>query len=69
MFTIDLFLEQCRLLTTMKDEIRNSRAVVEKAEFEQNKIIGELVEKAIGQRYLSTYSILSTNVMSYHLDR
>ncbi|KOB69301.1 Aspartyl/glutamyl-tRNA(Asn/Gln) amidotransferase subunit B, partial [Operophtera brumata] len=45
-----MFLEQCRLLTTMKEEIRKSRDIVEKAEIEQNEIIRELVKKAIGRR-------------------
>ncbi|KAF9803620.1 hypothetical protein SFRURICE_018550 [Spodoptera frugiperda] len=46
----DMFLEQCRLLTTMKEEIRNSKLLLEKTELAHNQIFVDILKKAIAQR-------------------
>ncbi|KAF9415856.1 hypothetical protein HW555_006608 [Spodoptera exigua] len=45
----DMFLEQCRLLTTMKEEIRSSKLMLDKAELAHNQIFVDILKKAIEQ--------------------
>ncbi|KAJ2944464.1 hypothetical protein O0L34_g3809 [Tuta absoluta] len=46
----DVFLEQCRLLTEIKDEIRESKSIVEKSEQAQNQFIAELLKQALSEK-------------------
>ncbi|XP_075991856.1 enhancer of mRNA-decapping protein 4-like [Anticarsia gemmatalis] len=46
----DMFLEQCRLLNTMKDEIRSSKVMITKTEHAHNAILVDKLKKAISQR-------------------
>ncbi|XP_037866562.1 enhancer of mRNA-decapping protein 4 isoform X2 [Bombyx mori] len=46
----DMFLEQCRLLTTLKEEIRNSKATIKKAENAHNQVFSELMKNVFSQR-------------------
>ncbi|XP_030027454.1 enhancer of mRNA-decapping protein 4 isoform X2 [Manduca sexta] len=45
----DMFLEQCRLLTTLKEEICKSKLAMEKTEHVHNQIFTDLLKKAITQ--------------------
>ncbi|XP_049871381.1 enhancer of mRNA-decapping protein 4-like isoform X2 [Pectinophora gossypiella] len=45
----DLFLEQCRLLTEIKEELHESKTMVDKSEFAQNKFLNELMKKTIAE--------------------
>ncbi|CAH1645194.1 unnamed protein product [Spodoptera littoralis] len=46
----DMFLEQCRLLTAIKEEIRSSKLMLEKTELAHNQIFVDILKKAIAQR-------------------
>uniref|UniRef100_A0A2A4JV30 Enhancer of mRNA-decapping protein 4 C-terminal domain-containing protein n=1 Tax=Heliothis virescens TaxID=7102 RepID=A0A2A4JV30_HELVI len=46
----DMFLEQCRLLTTMKEEIRGSKMLLEKTEHAHNQMLVDMLKTAISQR-------------------
>ncbi|KAJ8729729.1 hypothetical protein PYW08_001310 [Mythimna loreyi] len=46
----DMFLEQCKLLTTMKEELRSSKMMLEKAETAHNEMLVGMLKKAIAQR-------------------
>ncbi|KAI5636005.1 enhancer of mRNA-decapping protein 4-like [Phthorimaea operculella] len=46
----DVFLEQCRLLTEIKDEIRDSKTIIEKSEQAQNQFIAELLKQALSEK-------------------
>lgn len=67
----DMFQEQCRLLTTLKEDIRNSKAAMEKAEQYQTDILADFVKKAVFQRFAIpiSVSILHTHSLSLFLCR
>lgn len=51
MFT-DLFLEQCRLLSSIKDDIQDSRDAIDKSGYVHNQLLTEVVNKTIAQRFV-----------------
>ncbi|KAH9636172.1 hypothetical protein HF086_007124 [Spodoptera exigua] len=66
----DMFLEQCRLLTTMKEEIRSSKLMLDKAELAHNQIFVDILKKAIEQRLLQKelkdWRVKVTELLSSH---
>ncbi|KAJ8726038.1 hypothetical protein PYW07_000736 [Mythimna separata] len=46
----DMFLEQCKLLTNMKEELRSSKMMLAKAEIAHSEMLVGMLKKAIAQR-------------------
>lgn len=54
-------MEQCRLLTELKEDILNSKSVIEKSKSEQNDLILELLKKIVAEaeRYQILFNIFT----------
>lgn len=51
-----MFLEQCRLLTSMKEELRCSKLILEKTELTHNQMLVDMLKEAIAQRFAKHFS-------------
>lgn len=53
-----MFLEQCKLLTNMKEELRSSKLMLEKAENAHNGMLVDMLKEAIAQRFPTYFTYL-----------
>ena len=54
----DMFLEQSRMLTAVKEELRSSKMMLEKTELAHNQMLVEMLKKAINQRFVTYFFFL-----------